>query len=446
MPGSMRRSPTAAALVLMLLSVVAPRHADAQAQPGASRTVAYEVKPGDTLYGLAERYLIHRSDYRAVARLNRVADPRRLSVGRPLQIPLPLLRTSPAEARIANFRGVVTVESKGAAQPAVAGRGMAEGDVISTGANAFVRLALADGSHVSLPSRSRVRIIRLREILLTGAVDHVFRLESGRVETDVAPVRAPGGFSITTPISVSAVRGTEFRSAYDATTAQGATEVIEGAVAVEVGGDTVVALAAQGVTARTEGLELVDLLPAPELRHPEAPQTAERVMFEIKPAIGARRYRARLATDAGMIDAFAETESVPGDTRLMFDDVGDGVYFVRLSALSADGVEGLASVYSFIRARNGVAGLTAAAGGGRDRPYLFRWEAKGAGPARFRFQLRHADGSSAPLVDQADLLQPEMTVTGLKAGVYEWRVRMTRPAFGQVLETWSEPQQLRVGR
>lgn len=430
----------------MLLVMIAPGQTDAQAQSRASRTVAYEIKPGDTLYGLAERYLIQPGDYRAVARLNRVADPRRLSVGRPLQIPLPLLRTAPSEARIANFRGAVTVETRGLAQPAVAGREMEEGDVISTGANAFARLALADGSHVSLPSRSRVRIARLRTILLTGAVDHVFRLEAGRVETDAAPVRTPGGFSITTPISVSAVRGTEFRNAYDPATAKGSTEVIEGAVAVEGGGDAVVALAAQGVTAGADGLVLADLLPPPDLQRPEAPQTSERVVFVLEPTIGAVRYRARLATDAGMIDAFAETESAPGETRVLFDDVEDGAYFVRLSAVSADGVEGLASVYSFIRARNGVAGLTAAAGGGPDRPYLFRWEAQGAGPARFRFQMRRAQDESAPLVDQSDLLQPEITVTGLKAGVYEWRVRITRQALGQVLETWSEPQQLRVGR
>ncbi len=439
-----RRIGLAVALAPMVLLTGAP--ARSQGVADAPATIAYVVKPGDTLFDLAERYLVRPGDYRAVARLNRVSDPRRLGVGRSLAIPLPLLRTGPAEARIANFRGAVTVEAAGAPQPAQAGRVLREGDIVSTGANAFARVALSDGSHVSLPSRSRVRVARLRTILLTGAVDHAFRLEAGRVEADVATVRAPGGFSISTPIAVSAVRGTEFRNAYDPEAGRGSTEVIEGAVAVQAGAETLIAAAAQGVAVGADGPRLTDLLPAPDLRRPDAVQTAAQVVFEVTPAPSAARYRARLATDAGMVDAFAEAESAPGEAKLVFEDLADGAYFVRLSAVSPDGVEGLASVYSFIRARNGVGGLAAAAGTGPDRPYLFRWESQGDGAAAFRFELRRVDAPDAPLVDQADLSRPEITVTGLPAGVYAWRVRITRQAFGRVLETWSEPQQLRVGR
>lgn len=442
---TMRRIGLAVALASMVLLAGAP--ALSQDPAAGSTTIAYVVKPGDTLFDLAERYLVRPGDYRTVARLNRVTDPRRLGVGRSLDIPLPLLRTGPAEARIANFRGAVMVEAGGAPQPAQAGRVLREGDIVSTGANAFARVALSDGSHVSLPSRSRVRVARLRTILLTGAVDHAFRLEAGRVEAEVSPVRAPGGFSISTPIAVSAVRGTEFRKAYDPQAGRGSTEVIEGAVAVRAGAETLVAGAAQGVAVGgDEGPRLTDLLPAPDLRRPDAVQTAAQVVFEVEPAPGAARYRARLATDAGMVDAFAEAESAPGDAKLVFEDLADGAYFVRLSAVSPDGVEGLASVYSFIRARNGVGGLAAAAGAGRDRPYLFRWEPQGDGAAAFRFQLRRVEAPDAPLVDQADLTRPEITVTGLPSGVYAWHVRITRQAFGRVLETWSEPQQLRVGR
>lgn len=434
----------AVALASLILGAVTPAHAQDNRQP--SGTTVYVVKQGDTLFDLAARYLVRPSDYHAVARLNGVRDPRRLGVGRSLRIPLPLLRTAPTQARITNFRGGVTVTTGGAAQPAQTDRVLREGDIVSTGANAFARLALADGSHVSLPSQSRVRLARLRIILLTGAVDHAFRLEAGRIEADVTPVRAEGGFSISTPIAVSAVRGTEFRNTYDPAIGRGSTEVVEGAVAVDAGGETVLAGAAEGVAIGPQGLRLAGLLPAPDVQRPEAVQTAPQVVFEAKPTPGAARYRARLATDAGMVDAFAEAESALGDPRLMFETLADGAYFVRLSAVSPDGVEGLASVYSFIRARNGVGGLAAAAGAGRDRPYLFRWETQGEGPAIFRFQLRRVGAQEAPLVDQADLSRPEMTVTALPTGVYEWRVRITRRAFGRVLESWSEPHQLRVGR
>lgn len=440
------RRPPALAAALALALAAAP--AMAQDAAPSDAVIAYEVQPGDTLWTLAQRYFTAPGDHAAVARLNRVRDPRRLRPGQALRIPVRLLRTAPAEARLANFRGAVTVGAGGASQPARAGQVIGEGAVIATGANAFARLALSDGGHVSLPSQSRVRVARLRTVLLTGATDHDFVLEAGRVESEAAPVRTPGGFVIRTPISVSAVRGTTFRNAFDADGGRGATEVLSGAVEVESGEARLTAGPAQAVVAGADGLALAPMLAAPELLRPDAVQTGAQVRFAVAPAPGAARYRARLATDAGMVDAFAETESAPGDAELAFDGLADGAYFVRLSAVSADGVEGLASVYSVLRARNGVGGLAASASGqGADRAYLFRWRPEGDGPAEYRFQIRPAEDAAAPpLVDRAGLSEASVSLTGLPPGVYEWRVRITRRLAGRVIETWSEPQQLRLGR
>jgi hypothetical protein len=418
----------------------------ASAQPDL-RTIDYVVKPGDTLSGLATQYLVRPADYRAVQDLNAVRDPRRMPRGLVLRIPVRLLRTTPAVARVVNFRGAVTV-SRGGGRPAPAFVGLEVGEdaVVATGTNAFVRLALPDGGHVSLPSRSRVRIARLRTLLLTGATDQVFQVEAGRTETQAAPVHPSGGFSIGTPMSVSAVRGTEFRVTYDPGTGRAATEVLEGIVGVEAGGETVLAKAAQAVSVNADGAVLTGLLPAPDLKRPDGVQSGEAVAFDLAPVSGAALYRARLATDAGMTDAFAETEAPAGEP-VAFTELADGAYFARLTAVAPDGVEGLPSVYSFIRARNGLGGLgSSAVGQGRDRRYLFRWEAAGAGEARFRFQLRLAGSTAPAVIDESGLTEPKITVTGLPPGVYEWRVRATRIAFGRTLETWSPPQQLRIGR
>lgn len=417
----------------------------ASAQPGQS-TVDYIVKAGDTLSGLATRYLRRPTDYRTVQDLNAVRDPRRMPRGLVLRIPVRLLRAEPAVARVVNFRGAVTISRGGNPGPASVGLEVGEGAVIATGANAFVRLALPDGGHVSLPSRSRVRIARLRTLLLTGATDQAFLVEAGRTETQAAPVGPSGGFSIGTPMSVSAVRGTDFRVAYDQRTGRAVTEVLEGTVGIEAGGEAILAKAAQAVSVDADGAVLTRLLPAPDLKQPDAVQSGVAVAFDPAPVSGAAFYRARLATDAGMTDAFAEAE-VPISEAVTFVDLADGAYFVRLTAVAPDGVEGLPSVYSFVRARNGLAGLSAtAAGKGRDRRYLFRWEAAGAGEARFRFQLRLAGSTAPAVIDQSDLIEPKITVTGLPPGVYEWRVRATRAAFGRTLETWSPPLQLRIGR
>ena len=442
------------------LVTASPGFAQTRTAPGAAATAVapvetldYVVRPGDTLIDLAAAYLNQPSDYRRVQRENRVANPRRLPIGRTLAIPVSLLRADPDQARIASFRGAVTLSEGGRVAPPVQGQSVSEDAVLTTGANAFVRLALSDGSHVVVPSNSRVRLTRLRRYALNGAVDHAMTVEAGRAESRVTPRRRPGGFVVRTPVSVSAVRGTDFRVAFNEDTDRSATEVIEGVVAVDSGDglSEAVAVADQGVATSLTNTRLVPLLPAPALAQPDEVQSGPVVNFALTPLSGAAAYRGRLATDAGMIDAFAETDSVPEQPRLTYADLADGAYFLRLSALSSEGMEGRSTTYSFIRARNGVGGL---AWGSETRDnrrfYRFRWEAEGEGEASFRFQLSREDAEGRaegpPLVDQPGVAEQAFTLSDLPPGVYTWRVQGSRHRFGRLLQVWSEPQQLRIGR
>ena len=448
----MQKRAMAAGLAAALLST-SPALAQSRDAASSAETLDYQVQRGDTLIDLAIAYLNRPTDYRQVQRRNRVADPRRMAVGRTLAFPIDLLRADPDQARIASFRGAVTLNQGSASGAPTPGQSVSEGAVLTTGANAFVRLALSDGSHVVVPSNSRVRLTRLRRYAINGAVDHAMTVEAGRAESRVTPRRRPGGFVVRTPVSVSAVRGTDFRVAFDDDADRSATEVIEGRVEVESGDGQVeaTAAAAEGVTASATAARLVPLLPAPALARPDDVQSGREAVFGIVALADADRYRGRLATDAGMIDAFAEADSASGDTRLTFADLADGAYFLRLSALSTEGVEGRSTTYSFIRARNGVDGLASSNSmQDRRRFYRFRWEAQGEGEARFRFQLSKegADGSpeGVPLIDQSGLTDQAFTLSDLPPGVYTWRVQGSRHRFGRLLQVWSEPQQLRIGR
>ncbi|WP_313577279.1 LysM peptidoglycan-binding domain-containing protein, partial [Brevundimonas sp.] len=83
------------------------------ASSAAAETLDYVVQRGDTLIDLATAYMNRPLDYRRVQRENRVADPRRLSIGRTLALPVDLLRADPDEARIAGFRGAATLNQDG---------------------------------------------------------------------------------------------------------------------------------------------------------------------------------------------------------------------------------------------------------------------------------------------------------------------------------------------
>lgn len=423
--------------------------AAAQTRGGAA-TIPYVVQTGDTLFDIGAQYLVRTADYRQVQRLNRVADPRRMPAGRTLNIPLRLLKSVPDAAVVANFRGTATLTQDGRSAALTAGQTLPEGSVIATGANAFVRVALSDGSHVVIPSNSRVRLSRVRRILLNGAVDHEMTVQNGRAESRVTPRRAPGGFVVRTPVSVSAVRGTDFRVSFDEAAGRSITEVVEGDVRVRPEGDggEVVITEAEGAVTTSGEARRVDLLPAPRLTDPDRVQMDGDTAFDIVGLTGADRYRGRLATDAGMVDTFGETVSGPGERRLAFSGIGDGLYFLQLTAVSPEGVEGLPMVYSFVQARNGLSGLAASAiGNPLDRRYQFRWEPVGEGEAVFRFQLWNEDGKpETPLIDEADLTETQIALTGLPTGGYLWRVQAVRQRFGRTLEVWSEPRPLHIGR
>jgi hypothetical protein len=116
--------------------------------------------------------------------------------------------------------------------------------------------------------------------------------------------------------------------------------------------------------------------------------------------------------------------------------------FVRTSAIAGSGLEGLAETDSFRRQRVGLQGSAAEAGipGG----LRFDWLAEGDGSAIYRFQLLGSDGDSPPLVDQAGLAEPGLTLTGLLPGAYRWRVGVIKTTPEGNAEVWTPLQIIKV--
>jgi hypothetical protein len=433
----------AAAASLGASALVAPA---AWAAPKPAETVVYVVRRGDTLYDLASLYLLRTSDYAVVQRRNRIANPRRMPVGKKLHIPAALLRTTPAQARVASYRGEATATIEGRTAPIARGMALPEGSVVATGANASVRLELSDGSQVALPSQSRIRIDVLRHTPLTGSIDRAFSLEAGRSEATVKTMKKPrDGFTIRTPLSVTAVRGTVFRVIYDPEARRAWTEVVEGNVDVSSSVDRSASMtpAAFGVKASEDGVTSpAPLLPPIAITAPGRLQDEAEVSFDMTPLPGAAKYRARLGADAGLLDVIDEV--TVDQPHVRFGDVADGALFVQVSALDADGLEGMPSTYGFSRFRHGLTLRSPIASGEEGRHWLFQWEPEGEGRHAYRFQLLGTpDG--VPLVDQAGLAEGRMTVTDLPDGTYYWRVQSAVVRDGRRLEKWSPTQQFRIG-
>lgn len=419
----------------------------------AEPEVLYPIKPGDTLYRLSLTYLTGTRSLERVRRLNRVPASSLIVAGRTLRLPRSVLRDEPAVARVDSFSGEVILRSGTApAMPAKSGQTLSEGSVIETGKRGFLSLRLADDSTVTVPSQSTVRIARLRRVLINNAVEREFGTIGGRVRARVTPMTDPAStFRVTTPITVAAVRGTEFRVSYDPASARALTEVEDGKVQFDVGeipqanmaqpGTSQGALLVPGfgAVAGRSGLGATTaLLAAPRLTDPDRAQTDPELAFAIEPDAQAAGYRLQIGRDAGLLDLVDEASAA--EPRFTLGNLPTGTYFVRVAALDQQGAEGRGRTYAFDRVLNAVSGAASAEG----RRYRFKWNSMADGKPQFRFRLIRKDRPDLPVVDEATGTANEITVTELRAGEYSWRV-LSLVAFGdKTIATWSAEQGFEV--
>ncbi|MDS0856289.1 FecR domain-containing protein [Burkholderia pseudomultivorans] len=418
---------------------LAAQLAAAKPSAAADKTVVYHTHAGDTLYDVAARYLQGPDDWQLLQQLNHVPEPRHLQPGIALKLPFARLRKERLSARVVAVQGTAERGTGDAYAPLAADSTLSEGDRVRTGANGFVTLELADGTHMSLPPDSQLDLKTLRRTVLTGTLDREFELTRGAVDSEVTHLKKRDDrFQIRSPSVVAGVRGTRFRVNYDAAgNATTRVEVLDGTVGVagnrRPAGPTLVH-ANFGSVATSSGAvgAPVELLAAPALTHPDKVQDEPEVAFDLAPLAQAHAYHVELAHDAGMLDLFREMRT--DAPHAVFRDVPNGTYFVRIAAIDGNGLEGVPRIYAFERR---LMGLDATATPGAEG-YVFRWSPNGAGEqARYRFVLSRSKDLSAPIVDQVALQSRQITVAHLPPGDYFWAVTVEEFEGGKFYEKTS---------
>ena len=398
-------------------------------------TVPYTTAAGDTLYEIAARFLRDPHDWAVLSRLNNVPAPRHLRAGIQIKLPAALLREDRESARVLATSGPVErAFGTGPYTPLARGMMLGEGDRVRTGHEGFATLELADGSHVSISQDGMVEIGKLRQTVLTGASDRVIDLRHGEVDSEVThATKKDDRFQIRSPSVVAGVRGTRFRVNYDAGQQQTAIEVLDGAVGVDPGGapapapgvplqasEQLVSAHFGNVSGASGAIGApIQLLPAPALNDPGKIQDGKTVAFDLVPDSHAAGYRVQIARDADLLDLIRDLPmSAP---QVDFGDLRDGTYFVRISAIDHNGLEGLPQTYGFERRQLGLTASATPRPGTRD--YTFRWFASRPGvETRFRFVLAATPDLRNPILDRPDLPAGEIVVTDLPHGVYYWTV------------------------
>jgi len=396
------------------------------ASSAADESITYKMKQGDTLIGLAEKFMLSRDVYKVVQKQNHIIDPYAVPIGKTISIPRHVLAFKLGDARFVAVRGTVLAN----ASQAIVGQKLREGATITTGRSSFATLALSDGSHISLPSNSDVQIRRLRTYHLGGSIDFDFDILKGGARSTVTKKKSPDDrFRVRTPRVVSAVRGTDFQTRIDPVSNRDFAEVVEGSLAVDVGNSASTLTEGNGLAVTDDRRLIKEALPLPPNVPGAGKVQADRIVsFATEPRAPARF---TIGADSSFIEQIADVISADGSARIT--DLPNGSYFIRARAISSNGIQGLPVTYAFKRRLNGV---TATASKG-DEGYVFRWASEGGGKTNFHFQLFANAQAIAPVVDEAGLSGDRITVSDLPNGTYRWRVGVIQYLEGEVSINWT---------
>ena len=339
-----RRSKAAArwylTLALALSGIAMAQSADPEGE------FIYHARLHDTLIGITRRLLREPRRWPEVQARNNIANPRRIPPGDPIRIPYAWLRLSPDTATVMAVRG----EVREGGRDVSLSQTLPEGSKLETGPDGSVALLLADGSIVTLQKLSVLALEEMRRVTgLETAHDMRFKLESGRLQTQVKPHGDVGRFEIHTPVAVSAVRGTEFRDAFEPEAGSATTETLEGLVAVSAS-DAVVSIPADfgtRVARNSAPLPPVRLLPPPDLAAFPGTNSASRLQLKWPPVPGTSRYRLQLAPDAEFHSFLVDAELDAPEVDLPAP--ADGNYWLRVRPVDGLGLEGHDAVRSFVQ-------------------------------------------------------------------------------------------------
>lgn len=414
-----RLIPAVAALAFVGTAAPAPGPHSLDDDRHLHQTVA-----GDTLIGLARRYLDDPTAWREIARINGVARPRRLPVGVVLQIPLRLMRSDPLPAELLNVAGPVRGADGGALRQ---GQGLPAGSSLATGDEGGASIRLVDGTLLRLRGGSRLRLSESRRIDATGLARAAVRLDEGRIEvrTRTESGGRPG-FRIETPQGVLGVRGTEFRVSVEPRAQVTRTEVTRGRVSVAGFAvvDPLEVAAGQGAAIDATGRPgaAVALPEAPDLQALPTLQEETVVRFVMPVLQAGERWRLQLADEAEFAQLLRDQIQVGPQLRI--EGLADGDYRLRLRRVTADGFEGLDGIHAFRLKARPEAPLPY-----RPAPHselratgvVLEWATQPQA-REYRVQLAGAAGFAEPLLDRRVRGETRLAIDVLAPGAYRWRV------------------------
>ncbi len=388
----------------------------------------YSIKEGDNLWDLTVDHLKDVSYVKKVQALNKIQDPWNIIPGTEIKIPAKWLRSFPMLVRVRSMQGQAELieEQVNDSSKLVSGALIIVGDTIRTGENSSVILEFVDGTRLSLEENSEMKVQYLGTYEYTGMTDSRLYLKKGRLETQVAPKKGSASrFKIATPVSVTSVRGTNYRISSEPETAKSNTEVLEGGVLVTSSDKTRLITKGYGTIAVADQQpELpVKLLDSPDID--DVSRVFERVPIQLKlPELPKNQgYRVQIA-ETPLFNNMLFNKSFSSST-IRTVDLPDGKYQMRVRGIDEQGLEGKNAEFQFelnARPEPPFLGMPKPGAGIVEETPTFKWSQDKAAKG-YHLQIAETEDFTNILVDISTSTEASLTLEKpLKIGKYYWRI------------------------
>ncbi len=387
----------------------------------------YEVKKGDSLWTIADTYLIHDSYVRRLQKYNKVTNPLILKPGWIIKAPVEWLGNLPSSAKVQAVSGSVEVVSNNNKMDVNVGYELKADDQLITGDDGSIQIEFSDKSILKVYSNTSA-VFRTMKQSHDGSVINVrIDVEQGRVNVNVNPSKDPGHrLEIESPSAVTAVRGTEFRIGVDAESDATVTEVLEGRVTVAAAQRTISVKKLFGTKAQkgSPPIRPVKLLQGPEVTPLPVIETKVAAL-SWRELEGAKNYRVRVSSMQDFSDIFYDKLVTTNQAEDIFF-ANDGEFYASVRAADKNDIEGIDSVVKFeVNARP-------------EPPLIispkentttfnpepkFSWALPAADVEKLHYQISTQEDFSTVMVDQ--IFDPNdglVLENPLAEGLYYWRV------------------------
>ncbi|MEW8508767.1 MAG: FecR domain-containing protein [Candidatus Thiodiazotropha sp.] len=309
---------------------------------------AYRIHEGENLTIVAERFLKSEFTPEQLQIYNGITNDREIKIGTEIRVPIDWLKEVLAGVKVNYVVGSASLLRRGKSEPTVLLKDamLNAGDKIITAADSLVSLKFADDSTLLIDEESEVVFDALSSFHGMGMLDTRIRLQRGRVENRIKPVRKPEyRYEIHTPAAVTVVRGTDFRVASGAEDELTRSEVTQGAVNITAGGETVAVEQGEGTLIEKGGPPAPPrkLLQKPDLNAVILHTTPDDMTLEWPGLSGAAAYRYQLSDSQQRV----LTGGTAAVNRLQLPMMPAGDYRITIRGIDELGLEGFNAYHDF---------------------------------------------------------------------------------------------------